>query len=294
MDTLMQLCGLCLLLIIPVVHTVPWGYPQTKPGTDYWPKIYPMYCAGLSQSPIDIRSTAAIKMEPVSFDLLGFGAQLPRNANIVVQNSGLSAQVKLKGDYFVSGGGLPGAQYKAASIHFHWGSTNDRGSEHTVDGRQAPAEMHIVTHDVRFATVSEAAYKVDGLAVLGFFIEIQAQPNPGFQALVDALGKLKYNGDTFTLPAPFALSDLLPNTNIMMPYFRYRGSLTTPTCNEVVVWTVFKMPIRLSQAQLNVFRRLLETSAGAPVERPLVDNWRPTQPLNGRLVYHSAGVLRSN
>ena len=32
--------------------------------------------------------------------------------------------------------------------------------------------MHIVTHDVRFATVSEAAYKVDGLAVLGFFIEV--------------------------------------------------------------------------------------------------------------------------
>lgn len=290
MEVLFALSGL--LAVFPFVHTVPWGYPATKPGTDYWPKIFPLYCSGLRQSPIDIKPAQAIRMTPASFQFSGFGTTAPRGARITVQNGGLSAQIKFTGDYFMSGGGLPGNRYRASGIHFHWGSTNNRGSEHTVDGHQYAGEMHLVTYDTRFSSVSEAAYKVDGLAVLGFFLDVQADDNPGFVKFLHALSTKKYKGNSQALPSLFPISDLFPSTNIMQPFFRYSGSLTTPTCNQVVVWTVFKMPIRISQKQMDVFRSLMTNVAGAPKDIPIVDNYRPTQPMNGRVVYHSAGVLR--
>ena len=44
------------------------------------------------------------------------------------------------------------------------------------------------------------------------------------------------------------LQDLMPeNTD---RYFRYVGSLTTPPCNEAVVWTLFNDAVRISSRQV--------------------------------------------
>ena len=37
-------------------------------------------------------------------------------------------------------------------------------------------------------------------------------------------------------------------------YSTYEGSLTTPTCNEVVHWINFLTPLNISPGQLDMFR----------------------------------------
>lgn len=43
-----------------------------------------------------------------------------------------------------------------------------------------------------------------------------------------------------------SIDDLLGDVD-RTAYYRYNGSLTTPSCNEAVVWTIFKKPIKVDR-----------------------------------------------
>jgi len=70
--------------------------------------------------------------------------------------------------------------------------------------------------------------------------------------------RLSYLTDGRASVESFALQSLLPTNT--KDFARYPGSLTTPPCNEVVTWTVFKEPITVTSEQvfltaiLHVFR----------------------------------------
>ena len=49
-----------------------------------------------------------------------------------------------------------------------------------------------------------------------------------------------------------SLDDLLEGVD-RTKYYRYLGSLTTPACNEAVVWTVFKDSIKVSKDVVSYF-----------------------------------------
>ena len=55
------------------------------------------------------------------------------------------------------------------------------------------------------------------------------------------------------------LSALLPSDT--SKFYRYMGSLTTPTCNDAVVWTVFQEKQTVSEAQLAQFRTIKDGEA---------------------------------
>ena len=42
----------------------------------------------------------------------------------------------------------------------------------------------------------------------------------------------------------------MPENQDLDDYFYYEGSLTTPTCDEVVQWIVYEEPIEISQEQV--------------------------------------------
>lgn len=69
------------------------------------------------------------------------------------------------------------------------------------------------------------------------------------------------------------------NTHIKLGrVFNYPGSLTTPTCDEVVDWWVVESPLTISTIDLVRLYTYLEKIEITEFGR----NARPTQPLNGR------------
>ena len=83
--------------------------------------------------------------------------------------------------------------------------------------------------------------------------------------------RLSYCTDGRASVESFALQSILPSNT--KDFARYPGSLTTPKCNEVVTWTVFKKPITITSEQvvltasLFVFRSCLVLSSTILGER---------------------------
>jgi len=62
--------------------------------------------------------------------------------------------------------------------------------------------------------------------------------------------------------------------NNLNNFYRYSGSLTTPSCTENVIWTVFQTPIVFSEPVLENFRADI-----------YLEDYRDLQVVNGRTVY---------
>ena len=57
-------------------------------------------------------------------------------------------------------------------------------------------------------------------------------------------------GNTYDFPEVFPLTSFLPSEENQDGYYFYLGSLTTPVCNEVVQWIVYKQPVYMSKEQV--------------------------------------------
>ena len=76
------------------------------------------------------------------------------------------------GEGVLSGGPLT-EDYQILQLHFHWGETDTKGSEHTYNGAAFPLEMHIVhVKSSLYDDLPAALSTIDGLAVTGFQFSI--------------------------------------------------------------------------------------------------------------------------
>ncbi|XP_059915813.1 carbonic anhydrase [Gadus macrocephalus] len=254
-----------------------WGYgPYNGPET--WEKGFPV-ANGPRQSPINIIPNQALYERSLKPLKLKYD---PSNSSSIL-NNGHSFQVDYVDDENTStltAGPISGI-YRLKQFHFHWGASDDRGSEHTVKGFMFPCELHLVHWNTKYPSFGEAASQPDGLAVVGVFLKI-GSANPRLQKVLDALNAIKSKGKQ-NIFENFDPKTLLP---VSLDYWTYDGSLTTPPLLESVTWIVLKEPICVSPAQMAQFRSLHFNAEG---EAPccMVDNWRPPQPLKGRVVRSS-------
>uniref|UniRef100_A0A3P8WSV4 Carbonic anhydrase n=1 Tax=Cynoglossus semilaevis TaxID=244447 RepID=A0A3P8WSV4_CYNSE len=249
--------------------------------TDYnpskWKLLDSSYCEGDHQSPINIDTHNIVMDEHL--DAFIYKHFDDKHSIEYITNTGHAVKCVLKENVVeLSGGGL-GHVYTTLQFHFHWGSTseNSMGSEHMVDSKQFPMEMHIVSKR-KDLTLDEALKTSNGIAVLGFFIE---ETNPtsdmeSWKKLTNYLAAIRSKAD---VTEEISIDDLLGSVDRAI-YYRYNGSLTTPVCNEAVVWTVFKESIKIDQNLMKLF----------PTRAGYENVFRPSQSVNGRKVYISASA----
>ncbi|XP_015263362.1 PREDICTED: carbonic anhydrase 15-like [Gekko japonicus] len=274
-----------------------WCYDSQdlKCGPSHWKDIT-QSCGGDNQSPVNIerkKTQRDMSLDEISFE--GYDQapagrwKLLNDGHTVTMNlDGASAAEQIN----ITKGGLQDT-YRALQFHFHWGDVNKNGSEHTVDGHQYPMELHLVHMNTKYKTVNEAKGHPSGLAVLSFLFKVSVMDNTNYNTIVAGLRNISHEGLSVDLASTFPLSNLLPNMGLLSKYYRYKGSLTTPGCEEVVVWTVFEEQIPISQSQLNAFVSTLYFTTGAkPVK--MANNFRPPQPLRSRKVYASKDATISD
>ncbi|KAM8962409.1 carbonic anhydrase 4-like [Pelodytes ibericus] len=274
-----------LIIFLNVVQiTADWCYTEPSCGPNTWGSLGS--CSGVNQSPINI-TTSFVQVNS-SLGPLIFTNYSDKTTLLALSNTGHTVEVTLNSGVAISGGGLP-ATYDGIAFHFHWGNRS-AGSEHKLDGKQYPMEMHIV-HVKSGMSLSEAKNDSTGLAVLGFFIERSDSANLSqLSALSNLFGKISTPGLKISLNMSLSLDAILGGVN-RKEYYRYMGSLTTPTCDQAVVWTVFKNPILVPSSVIDTFpSSLLHNVLGE--NEPLVNNFRTTQSLNSRLVQASAASER--
>ncbi|KAM4623955.1 uncharacterized protein ACJ7VT_004925 isoform 1-T2 [Polymixia lowei] len=273
------LLPLCWAAFVVASGGSDWCYTGCSHSPAHWSDISGAFCGGKRQSPIDILTGHAVTDPGLhDFTLTNFSSHSVLKA---LTNNGHTVKCILEEDEVeVSGGGLNGT-YSTLQFHFHWGDTaNHPGSEHTVDGHRYPMEMHIVSLK-KGLTVDQAKADPEGIAALGFFINATEDGGTSqkWAEFTSYLTNLTAKDSTVNISHSISIGDLIGDVDLTK-FYRYMGSLTTPTCDQAVVWTLFQEPIKVNKDLIGLF----------PANTALSNVYRPPQAVNGRQVYASPAI----
>lgn len=230
----------------PSASAPEWGYTGAE-GPEHWGDVAPA-CAGGSastQSPIDIDSLKLAHSDAQGPVELAF---TPTTWSVF--NNGHTVEAIPEGD--AGSFTINATTYTVAQFHFH------DPSEHTINGKNSPMEMHIV------AKSAEGEF-----AVLGLLFEV-GDASTTLAGVFDSMPtEVTEEDEAVEVSTPIDLGAVVPAG---APLARYVGSLTTPPCTEGVLWDVYLANGTISAGQLAAFQALYS------------GNNRPVQDLNGREV----------
>jgi len=236
---------------LPTAASTHFEY-EGEDGPEHWGALTPAWLltsVGRQQTPVAIDTDSAITM---ALPALNFS--YADNSNTPFVHNGHTVQVNFPSPA-TNSVEVAGGTYNLLQFHFH------ASSEHTIDGESFPLEMHLVHADAS-----------GNLLVVTVFIK-EGAANAAYDQLVANVPSQPSNTSK-TIAGPFDPLDLLPTDR---GYYAYSGSLTTPPGSEGVSFGLFKTAVELSAAQIEA----IKTAIG-------VDNHRPIQPVNDRVIFASA------
>lgn len=211
----------------------------------------PVFAQGLAQSPIDIRATGLSVVDNLPSLYFTYAGDVA----LSVINTGSPDEFATVRAVVPEGAGrlrVGGVTYNL--LQFHWHTP----SEHLIEGRSFPLEMHLV-HQA-----------VDGSGAL-LVVAVLIEQGPRHAELDKIFSQLPGTAGQSTPIAGFDLTQLLPDRR---ESFRYTGSLTTPPFTEGVQFIVLADSARMSKRQIEAFQSVFPEG-----------NSREPQPLNGRTIW---------
>ncbi|HEX6891724.1 MAG TPA: carbonic anhydrase family protein [Chryseolinea sp.] len=232
----------------PSARPVHWGYSGDV-DPSHWGSLTPVYAAcgeGKNQSPIDIISKSESGSPNLSLDYKTSSLKIAHHEHVDdILDNGHTIQVTVEeGSSFT----LNDRTYNLKQFHFH------TPSEHTVDGKHFPLEMHWVHQS------SDGSF-----GVIGLLFE-EGKANDNFAKIIEHMPSLPGESTHFT--------DVKLDLNVHVPKnisaYHYIGSFTTPPCTENVEWLILRNKFTLSKGQIEAFSSRLK------------NNNRPVQAMNGR------------
>lgn len=199
-----------------------------------WSTVNSKYqsCAGVNQSPIDIRNTTKAKLAPLKFNYKTTAKAISHNGHTIQVDFNEGASLSLDNKTFY-----------LHQFHIH------SPSENTIKGESFPMEIHLVH-----------ATEQGELAVVALMFKA-GKENAALKHIWDVLPKKA--GEIHQLKNEQVAQIYLPSK---LDYYRFNGSLTTPPCTEGVRWIVIKDIQHASKQQIAAFSQLMDHPNNRPVQ----------------------------
>lgn len=134
---------------------------------------------------------------------------------------------------------------RATPLQFHFHTD----SEHLIDGKYHPLELHIV-HNIPKSEM-ESCPNSGCLMVTGTLLQLTSSDNPNLTPIFNNMPVRQGVVNQLPVNQVINMQNLLPADK---DYVLYKGSLTTPPCSEGVIWHVMLNPIPISLNQLEQFQ----------------------------------------
>lgn len=193
-------------------------------------------------------------------------------------NTGHGVSIELKyalGVQFQTLGGPLDEPFVLKNFHLHW------PSEHTLDGRRFAAEIHLVHFNKKYQSFEIASSKPDGLAVLGFLLEIDDTVT--VKRATRYIKLFKNVRQPYREDVDVDTKDQISVAEIIGPepiyVYNYQGSLTTPPCTENVNWMIATRTLKITGSELEEMKKVRFNDG-----LTILNNFRPVQHLWGRRI----------